>query len=198
LTLDSPKYDTTADPPESNHKTIEIRWIHKFENGDIRLVTDEDELDYEITWYKYRLGTYSHTPISGADWKTLSNQYSETRMNRLIYDDDDSSNNPPSSLNILDNDWLEYNQSAEPGLYRTPSKNKTWLIPDITLAEESIKAILTYLPKGELIENEKYLISNRLDFTNRKEVVSKPTVAAVTALQIYCEDESDGNYQIYD
>jgi hypothetical protein len=41
---------------------------------------------------------------------------------------------------------LEYNQGAEPGLYYFPSLNKTWLVPDITLASESIKAILTYYP----------------------------------------------------
>jgi hypothetical protein len=78
---------------------------------------------------------------------------------------------------------VEYNQSAEPGLYRAPSLNKTWLIPDITLAEESVKVVLDYLPNNSNnIDNQKHFVSNRLDFTNRKEVVSKPTVDAVTAL----------------
>jgi hypothetical protein len=77
---------------------------------------------------------------------------------------------------------MEYNQSAEPGLYRLPGLNKTWLIPDITLAEESVKVVLDYLPTDITQNSEKHLVSNRLDFTNRKEVVSKPTVDAVTAL----------------
>ncbi len=195
FSLDSPKYDTTADPAESNHKRLQLRWIHKFDDGSVRVVTEEDKLDYEITWYKYRLGTYSHTPTSGADWKQMSNQYSDTRIRRII--GQDPSVDPPSKYNILDKEWVEYNQSAEPGLYRAPSLNKTWLIPDITLAEESVKVVLDYLPNNNNADNQKHFVSNRLDFTNRKEVVSKPTVDAVTALQIVCEDDSNGNYLIY-
>jgi len=41
------------------------------------------------------------------------------------------------------------------------------------------------------------LVSNILSFTNREEVVSKPTVDAVTALTIVCDDGSNGNYMIY-
>lgn len=195
FSLDSPKYDTTADPPENNHKRLQLRWIHKFEDGTVRVVTEEDELDYKITWYKYRLGTYSHTPTSGADWKQMSDQYSDIRIKKIIAEDPYI--DPPNKYNILDEEWMEYNQSAEPGLYRLPSLNKTWLIPDITLAEESVKVVLDYLPTDITQNGEKHLVSNRLDFTNRKEVVSKPTVDAVTALQIVCEDESNGNYMIY-
>jgi hypothetical protein len=51
------------------------------------VVTEEDNLNYEIIWYKYRLGAYSHTPTSGADWTPLSNQYSNVAISQLIEND---------------------------------------------------------------------------------------------------------------
>lgn len=63
------------------------------------------------------------------------------------------------------------------------------LSPDVTLQEEKIKAIVIY--KGHPYR------SNILTLTNEKEVVSKPTVDAVQALSIVCEDNTYGNYRIY-
>ena len=63
------------------------------------------------------------------------------------------------------------------------------LSPDVTLQEEKIKAIVIY--KGQPYR------SNILTLTNEKEVVSKPTVDAVQALSIVCEDNTYGNYRIY-
>lgn len=206
FSLNSPKYDTTADPPESNHKLLQLRWIHKDEDGNVYVVPDNDEeLDFKILWYKYRLGTYSHTQKSGADWTPMSLQFSDYRFNLMIddvagdYPDQDTSRDDENFAKymILDNEWIEYNQSAELGYYRQPSENKTWLIPDITLAEESIKAIISYCTEPGNENTRKYLVSNILNFTNREEVVSKPTVDAVTALTIVCDDGSNGNYMIY-
>lgn len=206
FSLNSPKYDTTADPPESNHKLLQLRWIHKDEDGNVYVVPDNDEeLDFKILWYKYRLGTYSHTQKSGADWTPMSLQFSDYRFNLMIddvagdYPDQDTSRDDENFAKymILDNEWIEYNQSAELGYYRQPSENKTWLIPDITLAEESIKAIISYCAEPGNENTRKYLVSNILSFTNREEVVSKPTVDAVTALTIVCDDSSNGNYMIY-
>lgn len=205
FSLDSPKYIPTNNPvDEANHKKLQLRWIHKDKNGKIAIVSENNNLDYKITWYKYRLGIYSHTPMSGADWMPMSVQFSDVRLGHIAYDgeiyaDSDAydSKGIIQKYNILDEEWKQYNQSAELGLTRYPSENMTWLIPDITLPTESIKVVVSYLEDPNNENSRKYITSNVLTFENRKETVSKPTVDAVTALTIHCEDETDGNYLIY-
>ena len=176
-TLESPKYSATVFPPENNHRKIDLRWIHNLNNKLIS-VDKERYLDYTITWYRHQLGAYSHTAQSGADWVPLSKQ---SVINGYLNTD------------IIDADWFLYNETAEDGLYREPGFNYTWLLPDITLAEEKIKAILSY--EGE--SGTVYLQSNILTFSNREEVQSTPTVDAVSALSITCEDKTNGNYYMY-
>jgi hypothetical protein len=119
---------TTADPAHLNHKKLHLRWIHKDLDGNIKVIPTENDMDYKIVWYKYRLGSYSHTPKSGADWAPMSVQYSDERLQLLTtegYEDTDAMKGEegPFKYNILDKEWLEYNQSAENGLYREPSEN---------------------------------------------------------------------------
>lgn len=178
--LDSSQYIATEDPPEDNHKKVEIRWIHKMDDGSFKSISMDDDINYDLNWYRKELGSRSDTVYSGVDWKPLSRQ----NVNKGSF-----------KYPIIDNDWLEYNQIASGptntgGLPRYPGFNYTWLIPDITRAEEQIKAILTY--------DDQVFYSNILSFTNRKEVVSKPTVDAIQALTINCEDDSYGNYLVYD
>lgn len=175
--LDSSQYIATEDPPEDNHKKLEVRWIHKMDNGYFKSIDLKDEINYELTWYRKELGSRSDNAYSGVDWKPLSRQIS---------------NNKNYDYPIIDNDWIEYNgiaASSTTGLPRYPGFNYSWLIPDITRAEEQIKAILIY--------NDQPYYSDILSFTNRKEVVSKPTVDAIQALSINCEDNSYGNYLVY-
>lgn len=175
-TFESSKYVATQDPPQDNHKPIHLRWIHKDVDEDsIYQVTNKSELDYEITWYRKALGEASHTAYSGVDWRPLSRQYKDDR-GLWAYE-------------ILDKDWLDYNSISDLGFYREPGFQSTWLIPDITWATEAIKAVLTY--------NGQVHFSNILTFTNEREVVSKPTVDAIQALTINCDDETYGNYLIY-
>lgn len=176
--LDSSQYVATADPAESNHKEVQIRWIHKDEDGKCRAISDKDDLPYVLTWYRKELGHRSDTVYSGVDWKPLSKQSKEVEED--------------TEYEVVDPDWVEYNQIAMTstnGVPRLPEFNQTWLIPDVTKSEESVKAILIY-------DDQPYY-SNIITFTNEKEVVSKPTVDAVQALTINCEDESYGNYMIY-
>lgn len=176
--LDSSQYIATADPSESNHKGVQIRWIHKDEDGKCKAINIKDDLEYSLTWYRKELGHRSDTVYSGVDWKPLSRQMKELEEE--------------TEYEILDSDWIEYNQIAAAstnGVPRQPSFNQTWLMPDVTKSEESVKAILIY-------DDQPYY-SNIITFTNEKEVVSKPTVDAVQALTINCEDDSYGNYMIY-
>ena len=163
-TQDLTDYDVKKDD-ESNHKKIEVRWIHKFdENGKIKVVELDDGIDYNLTFYRHSLGESSHSVWSGVDWAFLSNQ--TVIEGEVTYD---------------------YNEDAA----RNPSYNTVWLKPDYNKAQERIKAILTYN------NNEEVLFSSILTINNANEVVSQETVNAVSALNINCEDNSNGNYFLY-
>lgn len=163
-TQDLTDYDIKEDD-ERNHKKLEVRWIHKFdENGKIKVVELNDGIDYNLTFYRHSLGEPSHTVWSGVDWAFLSSQ--TVVEGEVSYD---------------------YNEDAA----RNPSYNTVWLKPDYNKAQERIKAILTYN------NNEEVLFSSILTINNANEVVSQETVNAVSALNINCEDNSNGNYFLY-
>lgn len=71
--------------------------------------------------------------------------------------------------------------------------------PDITKQQEQIKCI-GLVRSGDLNGNPTYTpyFSNLITFENEQEVASQATIDAASALQIICEDGSDGNYFIYD
>ena len=174
-TLDSTTYSRTASPLTNNHKKVQLRWIHKQEDGSFKSITLSDtNLDYEVRWYRYELGHSSADEYSGVYWKDLSKQ-------EVIQG--------TSAYNILDEDWEIYNKTCVAGYRRDPGFFSTWMIPDTTLQEEQIKAVLIY-------KNQPYR-SNILVCRNEDEVVSKPTVDAVQALSVNCDDDTFGNYRIY-
>lgn len=176
--LDSQKYSSQTTPLSNNHKKLQARWIHKFDDGKIETIQLDDEINYELNWYYQRLGSKSHTVWSGVDWAHLSTQ---KRANKN------------TTYEIKDAYWIDYNNNSS-SLGSTPIRslayNQSWLFPDITLAEEKVKAVLTF--------GDKVLYSNILTFSNENEVIDQTTVDALAALSINCEDKSYGNYLIYD
>jgi hypothetical protein len=132
-----------------------------------------------MNWYRQHLGARSHTVWSGVDWILLSSQIAKDKT--ITY-------------KIEDDAWGSYNENAINGITKDPirklSYNQSWLLPDTTLAEEKIKVVLTY--------GNEVLYSDILTFSNVDEVVSKATMDALQALTINCEDNSFGNYLIYD
>lgn len=176
-TMDTIKYDVKKTPAEDNHKLLFARWIHRFENDRIKVVELEDGIDYTLTWYRYEQGARSHTVWSGVDWNPLAEQKIEGKS---------------VTYSVLDQDWKKYNElslTLTDTPVRNMSYNQAWLLPDTTRAEEKIKAIIEY--NGEIIDSPQLL------FSNVDEVVNKATVDAIQALSINCEDESFGNYLIY-
>lgn len=183
-TMDSVKYDVKKVPSESNHKQLFTRWIHKFEDGSVKVVNLEDNIDYNLTWYRYEQGARSHTAHSGVDWSPLATQVIAEKQ---------------ATYTIIDKDWKTYNTQSLNGA-DTPTRNmaynQAWLLPDTTRAEEKIKAIIQYNGNetdgyGSIVE------SAQLIFSNVTEVVNKATVDAIQALSVNCEDDSFGNYLIY-
>lgn len=86
---------------------------------------------------------------------------------------------------------------ADGNISYEPQNNKlgfmsNTFVPDYNLVQEQIKAIIIY--------NNKPYASNILTFTNDEEIVNKPTLDAIargSALSIWCDDDTYGNYLIY-
>ena len=72
-TLDSKTYIIDDNVSSSDiSKYIRLRWLHKFENGDIKVVNESSKLsDYEIRWYRYELGAPSADQYSGVYWESV-------------------------------------------------------------------------------------------------------------------------------
>lgn len=152
-------------------KKLQLRWIHKQEDGSFKSITADDELDFEVRWYRYKLGSPSADSYSGVYWKYLSTQNNTEYL-------------------IQDEDWIKYNENNEEDI--NPTFFTSYLFPNYDKAQEQVKVILLY--------NGQVLRSNILTFTNEKEVVNDATLDAinsVNALQIHCSDGTFGNYRIY-
>lgn len=177
FTSNSKKYGKSISPNEDNHKLIEVRWIHKFEDGRIKVVDENDDIDYNLTFYRYKLGAKSANVWSGVDWVLLSDQ--EVKNQNISY-------------KVYDEDWKKYNAlTADNDIpVRTPEFNSTWLLPDTNNAEEKVKVILTYN------DNER-LFGQIIEFSNTDEININAAIDAIRALIIVCQDESDGNYLLY-
>lgn len=91
-TLDSKTYIIDDDISSSDiSKYIRLRWLHKFENGDIQVVNESSKLsDYDIRWYRYELGSPSADEYSGVYWESVDdgngNQFDYTLIPRKKHD----------------------------------------------------------------------------------------------------------------
>lgn len=60
-------------PKEKNRKHIRLRWLHEYDNGQIKVVTEASELeDYEIRWYRFLMGAPSADEYSGVYWERVN------------------------------------------------------------------------------------------------------------------------------
>ena len=89
-TLDTPTFTSAADDSE-NQKTVQIRWLHEFEEDGknvLRAVKQEDlaELGATINWYRYRFGAQSADRYSGVYWE-YANQEAENRFSYTFVPD---------------------------------------------------------------------------------------------------------------
>ena len=160
-TLDNSSYDATADPITNNNKNLQVRWIHKFDNGKIKAVDADDKLPHQLLWYRKRIGVSSDNQYSGVDWERFGKQTV------------DANGNVTKEGNI-------------------PAFNQIILSPDCDLQNEYIKAIIMY---GDGSQQPVY--SNIIEFNNAKIVPNKTTQMLLTALSINCDDDSFGNYFLY-
>ena len=77
-TLDGKTYVVKDEVDQNlNKKVIRLRWLHQFKNSQIKVVSESSELEnYEIRWYRFKMGAPSADEYSGVYWKRV--QPSET------------------------------------------------------------------------------------------------------------------------
>ena len=186
---ESTTYQKNPKNPSDNIKELGLRWITKDSNSFKSVTIDDNKLNYEVRWYKYRLGAHAADKYSDTYWQYLSKQYLMTSSEHI----------PFWKYEIVDQNLIDYNTTYPDSLYQ-PNFFKTWLIPDAEEAQEQVKAIL--LVKNEVGDIVKAIKSNTLIFTNENkidlDIDSTFIIDTLDALSIYCVDETYGNYLIYD
>ena len=181
-TLDTTTYSRKIEPFTDNAKKIQLRWIHKMPDGSFKSIDrdDIDDYNFKIQWYRYSLGSPSSDIYSGKEYQHLS--YEEWDNGKCYRE-------------IEDENWINNNLKYEKKLY--PGFFYTYLLPDVALSTEIVKAVLLF--------NGKPIRSNIITLTNENEVVSRYTVDALEALVINCNNGLDeagnpiysNNYLIY-
>ena len=57
-----------------SNKHIRLRWLHQYEDGHISTISEASDLeDYEIRWYRYKLGAPSADEYCGVYWTRIEN-----------------------------------------------------------------------------------------------------------------------------
>lgn len=182
-----------------NNRKIMLRWIHQDDDKFIS-ITQENNLEYEIRWYRYSIGNSSADGYSGAFWQYFAkekhdeegnhcfasvNRSGEEKVESWIKSADEEA---MAKWDAVDDDWSRWNrENADARL--SEEFFTTYLIPDTSIAYERVKAIILY--------DNKVIRSNILEFQVNSEVVNKPTLDAMFALGLECKDNSNGNYLIY-
>ena len=172
-TMDSPQYDIKLDK-NKNLKKLQTRWIHKFDNGNFQVVKADDEIKYELTWYKQVFGIHSDNVYSGVDWAPLSRQ-TKTAATKA----------QPTYTKITD---------YYPADISDPGYNYSYLMPDAEFKKEEKTKVQIIYWSGD---SKTVLTSNILIFENVDDVVNKATIDYIQGLNISCTDNTNGNYPIY-
>ena len=170
-TMNSSQYDIKLDQ-DNNLKKLQVRWIHKFENGNIEVVDVNDEIKYTLTWYQQKFGAQSDNVYSGVDWIPLSRQHKESATADITY---------PTTEHYPQN-------------IGNPGFNYSYLMPDAEFKkEEKVKAQIIYW----VGQSKTVITSNILTFENVDDVVNPATADFIQGLNISCQDIENGKYLIY-
>lgn len=174
-------------------KTVSLRWIHKIDNNNNFELLNGNNLDtdrYEVRWFRYNPGWDKVDKYAGKDWQQLEpdanpfsctftpdieNQREEIKAIGLIKENVTLSTDTLLKTNEEFKD--RYDSMVEAGADR-----------------DQLEEL-----RGEYTTTTStHYISNILVFENEEHVPDAITKNVSTQLSIVCEDESDGNYFIYD
>ena len=185
---------------QNNTKILGLRWIHKDAKTGVISPVLPNELpsDYHVYWYRYKLGAKSPDNFAGAHWERLygwTNPFTQDEQGSTV---------------LRLNDKEEYNISGilEDGQtdLTTDIIDNITFYPNINRASEQLKAIIVKQEKSYLGIIDSDVDGNSLrmvaqtpilEFTNETDVRSEATLIDANALAIKFEDESNGNYFLY-
>ena len=188
LTNNSLRYHKTLEENEdidernnANLKEIELRWIHRDEETGYIATVEQNKIpaDYEIRWYRYKLGAPSPDALVGAHWERyygFKSAVDESSGEWALTAADLAAGAAPIATNSLN---IQFK-------------------PNVNLASEKLKAIvLKYETTGSEDFERKIATSQELEFVNDTEVQSKATVIDENTLSIRFNDDEKGNYFLY-
>ena len=69
--FDNPTFSDSLQPKDQE-KTVLLKWVHIAEDGTRMDMSDYQEEDFEIRWYKYKLGSPSVDAYSGVHWESVN------------------------------------------------------------------------------------------------------------------------------
>lgn len=83
-TLDASTYRAGLTDKE-NTKQVQLRWLHKFDDEQIKVVSNETAVDFEVRWYRYELGHPTVDGYSGVNWKRVNqDEHIEVDMTKIV------------------------------------------------------------------------------------------------------------------
>ena len=83
-TLDASTYRAGL-TDEENTKQVQLRWLHKFDDEQIKVVSNETAVDFEVRWYRYELGHPTVDGYSGVNWKRVNqDEHIEVDMTKIV------------------------------------------------------------------------------------------------------------------
>lgn len=155
-----------------NTKNIQLRWIHKDESSGIIKALSYDDIfstDYEIRWYRYKLGAQSPDEFAGAHWERFYGVTDEPDENQ---------------------DWGKTQEND-----KATNQLQIKFIPNVNYQTEQIKAIILKKEFDNIYQ--RIAISNILTFTNDTQVSNPATILDMNALAIKYDDNERGHYFLY-
>lgn len=164
----------------SNMKTIALCWVHKDKEKDLIktiLPSEFSTEDYEIRWYRYKLGEPTPDEFCGAHWMRFygCKQEVDRATGECYLTKNDNVDKATNLLEVI-------------------------FYPNVNNQTERLKAVILRKIKNTTGEDYSYSLittSNIIEFTNNDDVRSEATIIDLSALAIKFEDKEKGNYFLY-
>ena len=193
---------------ERNLKTIQMRWIHKKEDGSVVSIDSVDKMPEgaKIHWYKYNLSDNGVADkLAGPFWEEI---YPNGNVNSFAYINFLPNKNSAEEIfkviiEYYSEDFVESEIYEDSDIYRI--KQELAADDAETDAEDKMSEEVRVEKEDELAnliaahrEKIKYFESEQLTFTNEHEVPNTTTIQLIDALEILCDEENHkGIYNLY-
>lgn len=188
-----------ADIEKTKH--LQLKWMHKFDNGKYKFVDMSSLKDIgidDLKWFRRNLNVKDDNSIAGRGWEELP----ATGTDKFKCDFIPDSNEPEERIKVIaykvDTTYESTSKLASNADYRREYRELEENRASYTESgfEEAIRQLQYRYLKS--IESIITYSSEELVLTNTVKIYDTTTLNAVSALSIYYEDGSEGNYFTYD